>query len=211
MARTLNDRTLALAGVFQAAILVQSVARRGMADLADLETCLYSIFQVEPSSVEAVYGEVQKLRTGLQAIVAQLGQGNEPKDGELTRYVVSLIHLQSRLRRNQQVLADLGAGIDRTHALLGEHSLSDEVVVDALANLYTQTLSTITPRIIVSGEPHILARAANAARIRAILLGGIRAAVLWHQCGGSRWQILFKRADLVRAAQGFLRSSGQLH
>ncbi|KPK41053.1 MAG: hypothetical protein AMJ69_00080 [Gammaproteobacteria bacterium SG8_47] len=211
MSHPLSDRTLALAGVFQAAVLVKSVARKGMVDLADLETSLYSIFQVDPPTVEAVYGEVQRLRTGLQAIVAQLGQDGEPKDNELTRYVVSLIHLQSRLRRNQQLLSDLRAGIERARALADQHSLSDDALIEALASLYTQTLSTLTPRIIVSGEPHILARATNAARIRAILLAGIRAAVLWQQCGGSRWQILFKRADLVRAANELLRTSEQLH
>jgi high frequency lysogenization protein len=33
----------------------------------------------------------------------------------------------------------------------------------------------------------------NASRIRALLLAGLRSAILWRQCGGTRWSILFNR------------------
>ena len=37
----------------------------------------------------------------------------------------------------------------------------------------------------------------NAAKIRALLLTGIRAARLWRQLGGHRWQLLFSRRKLL--------------
>jgi high frequency lysogenization protein len=41
-----------------------------------------------------------------------------------------------------------------------------------------------------------------AAKIRVLLFAGVRAAVLWQQCGGKRWHLLFQRkrisADLKR-------------
>jgi high frequency lysogenization protein len=40
----------------------------------------------------------------------------------------------------------------------------------------------------------------------------MRAAVLWQQLGGSRWQILFKRKQIIAEARRILDNEmGQLH
>ena len=63
-----------------------------------------------------------------------------------------------------------------------------------------------------SGEHNYLANPANADRIRALLLAGMRSAVLWRQLGGSRWQILFKRKHIITEARRILDNEmGQLH
>ena len=56
----------------------------------------------------------------------------------------------------------------------------------------------------VSGENHLLTDSAIANRIRALLLCGMRSAILWRQLGGSRWQLLLKRATFVKQAQHIL-------
>ncbi|MGD8349299.1 MAG: DUF489 family protein, partial [Gammaproteobacteria bacterium] len=40
-----------------------------------------------------------------------------------------------------------------------------------------------------------------AARVRASLLAGIRAAVLWRQLGGNKWKLLFARKKYVAIAR----------
>ena len=45
----------------------------------------------------------------------------------------------------------------------------------------------------------------NAARIRALLLAGIRSARLWRQLGGSRWQMVFSRRRLLNELYPLLR------
>ncbi|MGH9353754.1 MAG: DUF489 family protein [Terriglobia bacterium] len=45
--------------------------------------------------------------------------------------------------------------------------------------------------------------------VRSLLLGGLRAAVLWRQCGGSRWMLLFMRASLQKEAKRLLHESGR--
>lgn len=42
------------------------------------------------------------------------------------------------------------------------------------------------------------------AKVRATLLAGIRAAVLWQQVGGGRLQLMFSRARLVKEAKQIL-------
>ncbi len=57
----------------------------------------------------------------------------------------------------------------------------------------------------VKGEEKFLSQTNNANKIRALLLSGIRSAVLWRQVGGNRWQLLLKRKYFVSEANRILR------
>jgi high frequency lysogenization protein len=81
-------------------------------------------------------------------------------------------------------------------------------LVEKLAELYTQTISTLTPRIMVNGEHGHLSNPSIAAKVRAALFAGIRSAFLWHQLGGNRWQLLFSRKKISGEAAGILESLG---
>ena len=85
-----------------------------------------------------------------------------------------------------------------------EGRLSKYETVERLAQIYLATVATLGPRIMVHGEPTLLARPENASRIRALLLAGVRAAVLWRQCGGSRLGLLLGRQRILRAARELL-------
>jgi high frequency lysogenization protein len=43
--------------------------------------------------------------------------------------------------------------------------------------------------------------------VRALLLAGMRAAVLWHQCGGSRLKLIIQRRPLLECAKGLLAAA----
>lgn len=45
----------------------------------------------------------------------------------------------------------------------------------------------------------------NADKVRALLLAGIRSAMLWRQLGGRRWQLLFSRRKLLDQLYPLLR------
>jgi high frequency lysogenization protein len=202
---TLRDKAIALAGVFQAAYLVEQTARRGIADIRDLQVSLESVFVQSPAVTDEVFGAARHLRTGLKTLCRQLGQNSRERDLDVTRYTVSLLHLARRLAGQPTMLARIRQDLEQMRAQGPELSVSDEAVQARLADLYSQTVSQLPPRIMVSGEPHLLANPNNANRIRALLLAGIRAAVLWLQVGGSRWQILFQRRAFVTAAERLLR------
>jgi len=200
----MRHRCLALAGVFQAAELVQQVARQGRADPPALAATLGSLFKTRAENAEAVYGGGSDLRTGLQALRAQLAGQRTALSLEATRYAVTLLHLERRLFRRRELLDALRTGIERISAQAEYFSPTHDTVVAALADLYSRTVSTITPRIIVHGEPDYLGDQARAGLIRALLLAGIRAAVLWRQSGGSRWRLVFSRRPLLLAADALL-------
>ena len=52
-----------------------------------------------------------------------------------------------------------------------------------------------------------LQQSANAAKIRTLLFAGVRAARLWRQLGGSRWQLVFGRRKLLKELYPLLRSA----
>lgn len=205
MAHTLSDRTLALAALFQAVQLVQHVARRGHAADSDVETCIDSLFQIDAPSTEAIYNGSRGLVTGLRTLGARLGNGGSAEELEITRYAIALLHLERKLARYPTMQDTLRIGIERIRNQLNYFPPTHPNILAALGELYQATISTLQPRIMVQGESSYLADKARANQIRALLLAGIRAAVLWRQLGGSRWQLFFSRRKILETAQHLLQ------
>ena len=210
MAGSFHNQVLALAGIFQSACLVQQLAREGHTDSAALRTSIQSILALDAPDVETIYGSARGVRLGLELLNSKLTGKTKPSDMEMARYVVAMVQLEGSLRRSPKMLDDIRQGIDTARAQMkffendapadGVHPL----LMEKLAQLYSQTIRTLTPRIMVSGEHGHLANPAIAARVRATLLAGIRSAVLWRQLGGRRWQLLFSRGRIARAAAELL-------
>lgn len=199
-----RNRAIALAAVFQACELVSEIAWRGQAEPGAFAACLESLLRTEAEDIEAVYGGIENLQLGLKTLRAQLAGGPEGRRGELTRYAVSLLYLQRRLERNPAMIERLREGIAQAQAQREFFAPTHANMIARLAELYQQTISRIGPRIIVQGEQSLLTNSDNAAKIRSLLLAGIRAAVLWRQAGGNRWRLLFGRQSLLREAQALL-------
>lgn len=195
MPKTDQDRVIALAGAMQATDLVRSIARRGQIQADDFATCMASLIQIDaPSSVD-IYGGVNRLLTGLRLLEQQL---HNPQDMELTRYVVTLLRLERKLSRRHDLLDILSASIKDIIQNLAHFPVTHSNTIARFADLYLQTISTLSPRIMVSGVQAHLNNPENANRIRALLLAGVRSAMLWQQCGGSRWSLLLRRNVLLR-------------
>jgi len=195
MPKTDHDRVIALAGMMQAIDLVRNIAHRGQADADDFEICVGSLLQINASSSAEVYGGVGRLRTGLRLLEQQL---HNPRDKELTRYVVTLWSLERVLTRRKDLMNILSAGIQDIEQNLAHFPVAHSNTIARFADLYLRTLSTLTRRVMVSGAQIHLNNPENANRIRALLLAGIRATILWRQSGGSRLGLLLRRNVLLR-------------
>ncbi|NNF97658.1 MAG: high frequency lysogenization protein HflD, partial [Halobacteria archaeon] len=193
--------------------LVKNIAVNGLVDKHDFEICIRSIFETDPESVEAVYGQVEYLRTGLTTLIEQLGEKGTQRDIDIARYVISLLHLQRKLSRNKTMLDAVANGIERAQRQTEHFHITHENVIANLADIYSETISQIPPKIMVSGESHYLSNTEQANKIRALLLAGMRSAVLWAQLGGSRWQILLRRRRFSQEAERILKEEiqRQLH
>ena len=132
-----RDKTLALAGVFQATALVKNIAATGSVDKHDFEICIRSIFETDPESVEAVYGQVEYLRTGLTTLIEQLGEKSTERDIDIARYVISLLHLQRKLSKNKTILDAVANGIERARRQTEHFHITHENVIANLADIYS--------------------------------------------------------------------------
>ncbi|MEH6472301.1 MAG: lysogenization regulator HflD [Halopseudomonas sp.] len=231
MSRTLDQQTIALSGIFQAASLVDQIAKRGMIPQNSFEASIDSIFITSPDSIEDVFGGVHELPFNLQTglkIARDLAdkQGDISKDA--TRYAMGLLHLESRLRKHPQMLDQVAKRLEQIGQQAQFHRAQDSAysepdsaapdqteqphyarsaVIANIASLYQETISTFSFRVQVTGEPRHLKNSDNADKIRALLLAGIRSAILWHQVGGRRWQLLFFRSRVGNSAKRILQSA----
>lgn len=206
MDHTDQDRIIAIAGVHQAAHCVQRIANRGSVDIEQMVPCIYSLFQIDAEDVPSVFGEPGAVATGARQVVAQI-TGQPERDLELTRYVVTLLKHERTLATRRRMLAEIGRRIAGAAAARGDLPLLDREVLAGLAGIYTDTISKLEPRIIVRGNPLYLQNTDNQDRVRALLLAGIRAAMLWRQIGGTRWQILLGRRKLLDSARAYLTAT----
>jgi high frequency lysogenization protein len=204
---------LALAGVFQAAGLVHQLAHEGRADADAFRASVDSVLKLDADDTETVFGGVAGVRRGLEFVREKLANPGETVEVEIARYVVSLLHLSAQLARRPAMQDAIREGIETIGKQMTFFATDEEDVhpalIEKLAELYIQTLSTITPRIIVNGEHGYLVNPAVAARVRAALLAGVRAGFLWRQLGGRRWQLLFSRRRIVTDARELLAGMPQ--
>lgn len=199
-----SDRTLALAAVYQAATLVDSMAQTGTADSEAVSSSLYSLFQQNPASAADVYGGIPGVKLGLMALRKQLTAPDREKL-QIPKYALSLLVLAGKLGKDQDTLDIISEGIQQAQQKLSlyDHDHSNQIA--AMADLYRQSISNISPRIMVKGQPLFLQNPDTQNRIRALLLAGIRSAVLWRQLGGSRLQLLFSRKRIVAETEELLQ------
>lgn len=205
----LQDRTIALAGIFQAARLVQQLSRDGRADTDPFDASLHSILLIDATNAADVYGGLRGVALGLRLLRDKLGGEATPQDIEIAKYVIALMQLEGALRRRPEVADAIRSGIAAVQSQMEFFGRSADAdwrarLVEKLAELYTRTLSTLNPRIMVSGEQGYLANARIAASVRGALFAGIRSAVLWRQMGGGRLQLLWSRRKLVAQAAQLL-------
>ncbi len=201
---SIGERTLALAGMFQAAALVKSLATTGQLSDSDMEASLETLFVTNPENTLAVYGRIENVYTGLQTLIQQLG-GNAQRDIDIARYVISLLHLSNKLMKNEAMMSRLAEGVERARAQLAHFPLMHENVIANLAGTYSDTISQLQPKIMVAGESRYLSGNASANKVRALLLAGMRSAVLWRQLKGSRWQILIQRKHFIKEAEYLIK------
>lgn len=209
MSRSLEDRVLALAGVVQAATLVNEVATAGRTDANFVASTLGSIIKTESADVPEIFGGVGGLGCGLRRLATLLGPDNDPADLAVLRYTLGLMQLQGKVMRRHKLVTRLTSGVDRAREQVRHFGTTHHNVLAGLADTYLHTAGTVQPRIMVTGDVAQLQNPRVINLVRSLLLGGLRAAVLWHQCGGSRWALLFMRASLLKETQRLLRNAGR--
>lgn len=197
----IEEKTLAIAAIFQHCMQVREIATTGSTQSEKLKLAVETILETEPDSTETLFKGAEGVKDGLNLIKQHNNGSNEL---EVTRYVITVLFLSGKLLKNKTMLEQLSKGIKTAKDQVDFFSIDHNNIFSSLGGLYGQTISTLNPRIMVSGEQIYLNTAENADRIRTLLLAAIRAGILWRQIGGSRWQLLFQRKKIVKTATTML-------
>lgn len=192
---TITNQTIALAGIAQAAALVQQLATTGTADAVAMEASIASILKVDSDNVTDIYGGLSGIKLGLEQLNAQM-TGYTIANPEQARYSASLVFLEKQLSSRTDMLKAIRNGVEKAQAQSDHFSPMHENVLANLGGIYHSTISTLQPRVMVNGSPDYISRPDIVNKIRALLLAGIRSAVLWRQCGGTRWKFLLFRKKI---------------
>lgn len=203
MSRTSDEQqVIALAAIFQAALLADRLAHGYHAHPGAVGVLTESVLSLDSTSADEVFPDPAVLDTGLSALERVLREGQNKGNNRPIAYTLGLVQLAHRLRKNS-ALTDILR--NRLEALRAQRAHfddpSDSNFCHRLAGIYQDTLGSLRFRIRVQGEPDYLNSEDTAARIRALFLAGIRAAFLWHQAGGRRWHFLTRRPRLLKALE----------
>lgn len=205
-------KTLALAGIFQSASLADSFAWRGHCDPVALEASLESILVLDTDNPVDIFGHNSRgLRVGLSAIEQTFFQPlrhPHPRQTDIVRYALALVHLEAKLRRAPALQQQLRSRLERARDQRRHFdSLKDPAMLRNLGGAYVDTLGTLDFRIQVKGDRKLLASQGTPEQVRAILLAGIRSAWLWHRLGGRRWHLVFTRSRVLREIREIIKES----
>jgi len=217
-------RNIALAVVVQCAHLVNTLANSGRADEAQIKACIDPLQVIDSDSVADVYPDVTRFSNGLSILQKSLDSDGMKEFGEPMKYVLGMSVLQQQLMSVPEMQAAIRLRMQQRDTLYldceeqdGEAdsntlaAKSDNYDYAVLAALYQDTISKLTYRIHVKGNVEHLRNQRVAEQIRALLLAGIRSALLWHQLGGRRWHLFFYKRRIRDSVATIRRNLFALH
>lgn len=200
MTNDLRGQTIALAAVMQSAILVDRFAKLQEYSEKDAKGLVNSIFVTDPENITEVYDGLQNLALGLTAL-----SSTNSLSKEAVYYLTAMLKLQKQLLNHPSYLNIMSSGIENIHGRLVHFPMMHDNIQMALADLYTQTISKLTPRIYVKGtDQSFLSTERNASLIRTLLLAGVRSGILWQQCGGTTFKRIFHYQKISTEARAIL-------
>ena len=214
-------QVVALAAVTQSAALVTKLATHGNASQTEIIASVNPLLVLNPASEADVYPSLSHLSLGLRTLNDMLTQVKTPENTSLVRYTLGMLLLRAKLEANTAMQDKIRASLQPIQPLqlIAENAtpwrmdevektdeqLRQEQTFEQLATLYQDTISTLDHRIQVQGQADYLQNEHVANRVRALLLAGIRSAVLWHQLGGRRWRLIFYRKRIQETASSLRR------
>lgn len=191
---------MALAGIFQAAALVHQIASRGTAENLFFTTSVKSLLKPSTQELRQIYGAEGNLKPGMENLAYFLKQ--QPPSvhyAYIVKYVFGLLRLGSLLRKDAEMVARIAQAMDSLQKKFRQQDSISLSIVESLAKIYYENFSQLSAqqRIRVRGKEEYLKDLKNVSRIRALLLAGVRSAILWHNLGGSQLVLLFKKKRLI--------------
>lgn len=220
MASVTYFETIALAALFQSAAQIQRIARFGAVDEKAIAPLMRALVITNPQTIEEIY-DPKTIIPGLNQLLTSLypKEAAQPKNAELIKLAFSIIGLAGTLEKQEPIFQQLDREVDvlRENVLTlhpdyekaSENILMDYDVIKLYSKIYSALISPNFPKLIIYGEESYLRRTELQEMIRALLLSGIRASLLWHQVGGKRYSLMFRYKDIIECARQVINDNNK--
>lgn len=224
-----QHQILALAAVFQAAQIVHVIATTGTASLSELKQEHISILLQSALTIRSTdnpnhnslvfFQSLQQLKLGLRCLEQSLNApyNTQPKSPypklkvkntkQTLTYTMALLHLSAKVYANkdyQEKITKAQQDIVRQLTFFN-NDYHHPSIISALAQVYSDTASTMKPRIMVKGSEQAFKSAHEVAHIRAMLFTGLQAAHYWRNLGGSPWKLIFSKGKILKQIQNLAK------
>ena len=105
------------------------------------------MYAIRSYYASSVYPNRHLLREGYKSLVEQLGNNRNPKNIELTRYVVGMVALERKLSNKRRVLSLMGDRVGQVKRQAFHFDLLADNVLSNIASIYSDHISNLGPRI----------------------------------------------------------------
>ncbi len=184
-----SGQIVGMAGAVLAAQQALAIARAGRAEPAASELVIGATLKIDAESATDIYGGPGALRPALVALRDFMSA--RERDPILVRTLFVLMQVERNFAGRPDMAIQVAEGIRGAATQVASNDGTSVGAVPRLGELYALTISQLTPRVMIPGDPELLARPAVVTAVRAHLLAALRGVVLWRQMGGSRVGLLF--------------------
>lgn len=204
MNNAVENQTIALASLMQSLSLVDELANKGNCDQDQYKYALEPLFLDPADNAAPSFGGVETVHAGLRLLGDINHSSANPSARSAMNYAVAVLHLERSLSKQDGMLGVISSRLTHVGFNQKHFEADPKAIAAAIAAIYQDTLSTLSFRIQVQGNPLHLGDKYTADRIRALLLASVRATRLWRQFGGRRLNLLLGRRRIMRCADQLL-------
>ena len=229
---TRQNRSLALAAVFQSTQLTHMTAMAGQHSIGEsgnfyLEQLIKASLNIRPSANQSCqtldfFNQLSDLSLGLKTLEDSINQPFNPSPkSRLPKlsntklpmsYAMALLQLEKKVYSNPKFVEIIEQSQQKILKQLSffDHNYIHPSNIANLAQNYVDTAGQINPRIMVRGNAEAFKDSSHTNRIRASLFTGLQMAHLWRQLGGSSWGMIFNKRKLLKDIQDLARLQYQV-
>ena len=151
-----TDQVKSMAGMLQAATLVTQLARSDSFDRTAMHAATYSLIKLDSESIDDLYGGRFGIDLGLRTMARLFSARPDNEAREIYQYAAGTHQLAMKLGKLQKTAGIIHSELESIRDRFAEFEETnseeqDMALQSELADLYSRTVSFMSPRIIVQG------------------------------------------------------------
>jgi high frequency lysogenization protein len=168
-----KNQIIALSGIFQSCYLVRNLSRYGLITEQNLKN------------------------QGINSIKNLLASEHKEKLSETLRYAIGVMHLAKKLQKDKRMLMMIKKRLEITAKQIEHFSITHPNIIASISKIYQDSFGKFFFRINVNGNFEYLKQDQIVYQIRCLLFSGVRSAMLFHQMGGRRYQLILNKKHIL--------------